>query len=207
MHAPITPLNEAKQLKSPKYTGILDTSPEGRFDRITRLARRVFNAPIALVSLVDRDRQWFKSRQGLSACETGREISFCGHAVLEARALVVCDALQDPRFLDNPLALGPPNIRFYAGRPIHSPDGSTVGTLCVIDQHTRTLSLDNRATLADLAAMVDEEFSRLERPTTDQVTSLSNRRGFVMVAHHALAKCRRMPKPAVQEDYADMPVL
>ena len=132
MQKPQLPSDETQRLRALQRLKILDTDIEERFDRITRLACRMFNVPIALVSLVDQDRQWFKSRQGLDACQTGRDISFCGHAILHDGPLVVLDATQDPRFDDNPLVVGAPFIRFYAGHPIHSPDGSRIGTICII---------------------------------------------------------------------------
>jgi diguanylate cyclase (GGDEF)-like protein len=197
MQAPPTPNDEIRRLRSLTTLCILDTLPEERFDRITRLARRAFNVPIALVSLVDRDRQWFKSKQGLDACETSREISFCGHAIAQEGPLIILDALLDARFADNPLVTGPPHIRFYAGQPVHGPDGSRIGTLCLIDRQPQTLTKDDFELLADLAAMIDQEFSLLARASTDELTSLSNRRGFMAVAKHVLALCRRTHQPAV----------
>ncbi len=138
---------------------ILDTSPEERFDRITRIAKSHFGVSTALVSLVDAERQWFKSRQGLDAAETSREISFCGHAILRDETLVVPDAALNPDFADNPLVCGDPKIRFYAGAPLHAPDGARVGTLCIIDGRPRTLSAEDLAVLRDLADCVEEELS------------------------------------------------
>jgi diguanylate cyclase (GGDEF)-like protein len=170
--------------------------PEERFDRITRLACRAFDVPIALVSLVDRDRQWFKSKQGVGMCETSREISFCRHAIAQEGTLVIADALLDARFADNPLVTGAPNIRFYAGQPVHGPDGSRIGTLCVIDRRPREFTQEDCGLLADLAAIIDREFALVGRATTDELTSLSNRRGFTAVANHVLALCRRTRQPA-----------
>jgi diguanylate cyclase (GGDEF)-like protein len=197
VQAPPTPIDETQRLRALSTLCVLDTLPEERFDRITRLAARAFDVPIALVSLVDRDRQWFKSRQGLQACETSRDVSFCGHAILNEGPLVVADALQDPRFFDNPLVLGDPHIRFYAGQPIHGPDGSRVGTLCLIDGEPREFSAEDAALLADLSAMVERELSLMGRASTDELTRLSNRRGFTMVAAQVLALCRRNHQPAV----------
>jgi diguanylate cyclase (GGDEF)-like protein len=171
--------------------------PEERFDRITRLAARAFDVPIALVSLVDRERQWFKSKRGLDASETGRNISFCGHAILQEGALVVEDALQDPRFHDNPLVVGDPKIRFYAGHAIHGPGGCRIGTLCVIDRQPREFTADDITVLTDLAGMVDRELALIEGATSDELTRLANRRGFTQVAMHVLAMCRRHQLPAV----------
>ncbi len=113
--------------------------------------------PIALVSLIDADRQWFKSRQGLDACETGRDISFCGHAILQDDPLVVPDALEDPRFADNPLVTGEPKIRFYAGMPLRLSSGFRVGTLCLIDRKPRRLEPEDLVLFRDLARLVVRE--------------------------------------------------
>jgi len=196
MLKPAIPLNEAQRLSSLQALKVLDTAAEERFDRITRLAARMFNVPMALVSLVDRDRQWFKSKQGIDACETGRDISFCGHAILTDGPLIVCDASAAPAFADNPLVVGAPHIRFYAGQPVHAPDGSRVRTLCLISPQPRQFSDDDRVQLAELGAMVDREFSVMQTATTDELTKLSNRRGFAEIAWHVLALCRRTSRPA-----------
>jgi len=195
--APQLPLDETKRLRALTTLCLLDTLPEEKFDRVTRLACRTFNVPIALVSLIDRDRQWFKSRQGLDACETSRSISFCGHAILYDGQFIVPDALTNPDFADNPLVSGAPHIRFYAGQPVHGPDGSRVGTLCLIDRQPRAFTPEDKIILADLGAMVDRELSLIENATVDELTRLSNRRGFIMVAKHVLALCRRNRQPSV----------
>jgi diguanylate cyclase (GGDEF)-like protein len=174
---------------------VLDTPPEERFDRVTRLARRLFGVPIALVSLVDSDRQWFKSRQGLDATETPRDVSFCGHSILEPELFVVEDAHRDERFHDNPLVTGEPHVRFYAGAPLSAPDGSRIGTLCVIDHEPRSLDAEEGALLADLASMVERELAVVQLATIDELTGLSNRRGFEVLARHALANARRTGQP------------
>ena len=197
MQTPPIPFDETSRLHALTTLCILDTLPEERFDRVTRLAARALGVPIALVSLVDRERQWFKSRQGLDASETARSISFCGHAILGEGALVVPDAQRDTRFADNPLVIGEPHIRFYAGHPIHGPDGSRVGTLCVIDRKPRSFTDDDNAVLADLAGMIDRELALIENATSDVLTSLANRRGFAQVAVHVLGLCRRNRIPAV----------
>jgi GAF domain-containing protein len=132
---------------------------EERFDRITRLAARHFAMPIALVSLVSEDLQWFKSSQGLIAAETSREISFCGHAILQEQALVLCDTLNDPDFADNPLVLANPKIRFYAGQPLFH-RGMAVGTLCIIDRKPHEFGAEQLDSLQTLAACVEAEFDR-----------------------------------------------
>jgi DNA-binding response OmpR family regulator len=158
MRAPL-PADEPARLRALDALGILDTPPEERYDRITRLARRLFDMPIALVSLVATERQWFKSRQGLDVPETSRDASFCAHAILDDRVFVVGDASLDPRFAENPLVTGAPGIRFYAGRPVRSGD-SRVGTLCLIDQVPRQLGADDMQALEDLAALVEDELAR-----------------------------------------------
>jgi PAS domain S-box-containing protein len=162
MRVPELPPDEAMRLKALCSLDLLDTAPEPRFDRITRLAMAICEVPIALVSLVDADRQWFKSRQGLAATETPRAISFCGHAILEDGILLVPDAPMDPRFAGNPLVTGAPGIRFYAGAPIHAPTGERVGTLCVIDDRPRTLTGAQLVSLRDLADLVEGECQRTE---------------------------------------------
>jgi len=196
MIKPPIPADEARRLETLRSLKLLDTPPEERFDRVTRLAQRVFGVPIALVSLVDADRQWFKSRQGLEATETPREISFCGHAIVNDRILVVNDAAGDERFCDNPLVSCDPNIRFYAGYPINAPDGSKVGTLCVIDRKPREMSKEDLSLLRELGRMVEEELIAANLSTIDPVTGVSNRLGFSQIAEHLLAMCRRMDNPA-----------
>lgn len=159
MKAPDVPPDEPFRLSALEELALLDTPPEERFDRLTRLAARTLNVPIALVSLIDTDRQWFKSRRGLDARETGRDISFCGHAVLREETLVIENALNDERFFDNPLVTGDPHIRFYAGAPLHDPQGQRVGTLCIIDRKPRSFSEEDKTILRDLADLVEREFS------------------------------------------------
>ena len=144
---------EELRLRALAATGILDTPPEPEFDSLTALAARLFDTPISLVSLVDRDRQWFKSRVGLEATETPRNIAFCSYAIERpSEVFVVSDASFDGRFSDNPLVTGPPNIRFYAGAPIVSRENLGLGTLCVIDTKPRTLTADETSLLQALAA-------------------------------------------------------
>lgn len=141
---------------------LLDSPAEEVFDRITRLLARVLETPITLVSLLDTHRQWFKSRQGLDATETPLSMSFCAHAAAADAPLVVTDALGDPRFATNPLVLGAPFIRFYAGVPIHASDGTPLGTLCAIDRKPRELSARDLQTLQDLAQVVERELAYRE---------------------------------------------
>ena len=170
------PANELARISALCGLEILDTPSEERFDRITRIAQRHFNVPIALVSLVDRGRQWFKSRQGLDAAETPRDVSFCGHAIFSDDIFYIPDALADERFADNPLVTGAPHVRFYAGAPLHSPEGQRVGTLCIIDQLPRESTSPDLAVLRDLADCVEEEFKRSKLlGAVEQVKGLTTR--------------------------------
>ena len=175
---------------------ILDTEPEERFDRLTRLAKRLFQVPIALVSLVDENRQWFKSGQGMNTSETSRDISFCAHAILGDDILLVPDATLDERFHDNPLVADDPQIRFYAGCPLKAPNGNKLGTLCLIDREPREFSEEDKALLRDLTRMAEQELAAVQLATMDDLTMLSNRRGFEALTKHALELSRRFRKPA-----------
>ncbi len=157
MSAASKPPNESQRLTALYGLHLLDTPPEERFDRITRLATRILNVPISNVSLIDRDRQFNKSHQGSDMQELPREHSFCAHSILAERPFVVPDARIDPRFAANPLVTGKPGIRFYAGQPISAPDGSVVGALCVIDRQPRILSEEDLQSLQDLARLVERE--------------------------------------------------
>lgn len=159
MLEPIKPPEEVERLAEVFGLGLLDTPREERFDRITRTAQRLFDMPIALISLIDQGRQWFKSCHGLNVNETARGISFCGHAILSDRAFIVHDAAADPRFFDNPLVTGDAHIRFYAGMPLHSVNGFRLGTLCVIDHVPRSFSDADIATLRDMAAWAELELN------------------------------------------------
>jgi phosphoribosyl 1,2-cyclic phosphodiesterase/DNA-binding response OmpR family regulator len=154
------PEDEDCRLASLRELRILDTEPEERFDRITRLAAAVFDVPIALVSLVDKDRQWFKSCYGISAKETPREVSFCAHVVYKRETMLVSDTLSDPRFADNPLVVNEPRIRFYVGCPLLLADGSCVGTLCLIDTRARSLEGTDVGLLQDLRDLTVQELYR-----------------------------------------------
>ena len=142
--------------------GILDTLPEQRFDRISRLAQRMFDVPIALISLVDTNRQWFKSCIGLDLEESPRSVSFCAHAILGDDALVIPDALLDPRFADNPLVTSDPYVRFYAGQPLVGPNHQKLGTLCVLDRRPRRMGDDDLAALRELAVLAENELNNVE---------------------------------------------
>ena len=156
------PADEDERLAALRELLLLDTPPEERFDRLARLAAEQLDTPIALLTLVDGQRQWFKSRMGLEATETPREISFCGHAILKNELFVVEDASRDPRFADNPLVTGDPHIRFYAGAPLSAPGGHRIGTLCVIDTVPRTLGTVERSILDALRRLANETLAGQE---------------------------------------------
>jgi GAF domain-containing protein len=148
------PANEEARIAALDKYAILDTDPEQSFDDLTLLASFVCKTPIALISLVDEDRQWFKSRIGIEASETSRDIAFCSSAILQPDVFVVPDALADDRFRDNPLVVSDPNIRFYAGAPLINEEGFALGTLCVVDRAPRELAPDQREALKALSRLV-----------------------------------------------------
>ncbi|MBN9093292.1 sensor domain-containing diguanylate cyclase [Pandoraea pnomenusa] len=189
--------DEAERLAALRRYEILDTPPEPAFDRIVRLASYVLGTPISLVSLIDESRQWFKARQGLEAEQTPRSMAFCAHAILDDEVLVVPDARADRRFADNPLVVGEPNIRFYAGAPLRTPQGHRLGTLCVIDRKPRTLDDEKRALLADLSALVVDELELRrvnqvlgDMAMRDALTGALNRRAFLLQAERQFAAAR-----------------
>ena len=178
MIKPAIPSNEAERLHALRTLNILDTSHEERFDRVTRMAKRMFNVSISLVSLIDEDRQWFKSKQGLEASETPRDISFCGHAINQDGLFIIPNAVEDERFHDNPLVTDAPHIRFYAGYTLKIRTGLNIGTLCLIDQKPREMDSEDQQLLEDLGAMIEQEIKSIQLATLDELTLISNRRGF-----------------------------
>ena len=153
--API-PADEDERLSALRELLLLDTPPEERFDRLARFVAEQLDVPIALLTLVDGQRQWFKARVGIDATETPRDISFCGHAIMKNDVFIVEDASRDPRFSDNPLVTGEPHIRFYAGAPLSAPGGHRIGTLCVIDTVPRTLGPVELSILDALRRLANE---------------------------------------------------
>jgi diguanylate cyclase (GGDEF)-like protein len=195
MQAPALPDDETERLAALRDSQLLDSSPDPRFDRIVRIAQHMFQVPIAAISLVDADRQWFKARLGLEAAETPRDVSFCGHAIHSSEVFVVEDAKADVRFVGNPLVEDAPGIRFYAGYPIKARDGARIGTLCVIDRAPRSFTEGDREVLRDLGRIIEEEIAVVELATHDALTGLANRRGFEQVIQKVLAVCDRSETP------------
>ena len=154
MSAPKMSTDDAARVGALQKYAILDSEPEQAFDDLTFLASYVCKTPIALISLIDEDRQWFKAKVGISAKETSRDIAFCATAIQQSDVLVVPDAMKDERFCTNPLVVSEPNIRFYAGAPLVNEEGYALGTLCVIDRAPRELGTDQEAALKALSRLV-----------------------------------------------------
>jgi diguanylate cyclase (GGDEF)-like protein len=186
---------EERRLAVLHRTGLLDTSPEQEYDRITRLVVNVLNVPIAAVTLVDRDRQWFKSSIGIDDTETPRQHSFCSHAVALKDVLAVRDATLDLRFADNPYVTGNPNVRFYLGAPLRTSDGETLGALCAVDSVSRTPSPREIEILTDLADLVTEQIELRLAATTDGLTGALQRMAFLAEAGRDMALARRGGRP------------
>lgn len=195
---PPIPPDEPERLKTLRQLDILDSEPEQAYDDLTLLASHICGTPIALVSLVDRDRQWFKSRIGLEPRETPRDIAFCAHAIAGTGTLIVEDTERDDRFARNPLVLSDPKIRFYAGAPLRMPEGHALGTLCVIDRVPRELTRAQQAALEALARQVvaqlelRRKISELQRDSMrDPLTGLFNRGYFDAMLPVELERAKR----------------
>ena len=178
MKKPATPYNEANRLLKLKSYQILDTPTESIFDNLTKLASSICQTPIALISLVDEKRQWFKSSVGLNVCETKREYAFCAHAINDRNIFIVNDARKDQRFFDNPLVTSQPNVVFYAGVPLIDSEGFALGTLCIIDHRPRRLSKEKIFQLELLAKQVvfsieSRLFEKEKEKTYSLLTKLS----------------------------------
>jgi diguanylate cyclase (GGDEF)-like protein len=171
-------LSEETRLAALHSYSILDTDPEPAFDLITQLAQMALNLPIVLITLVDRDRQWIKSKRGMDTSETARSISFCTHAITQDRPFIVSDASIHPQFRDNPLVVGEPHIRFYIGIPLKMSDGSKIGTLCAIDTVPRALSTEAIDILSGLGSMVVDQLELRRLAVIDPLTGALTRRGF-----------------------------
>lgn len=176
---------------------VLDTPSAEPFDKITALVRKVLAVPISAVSLVDSERQWFKSIQGLDATETPRSMSFCSHTIRDERPLVIADAAEDDRFSDNPLVIGPPHIRSYAGAPLCTPDGYNVGALCAIDTVPRTFSEAQLNILSGFASLVVDELELRRIAERDHLTGAFSRRGFLAQIEKEIERFRRSQQSSI----------
>ena len=194
MQAPL-PANENARLRELDELHITDTEPEASFDRIVRLAAAATDMPIALISLIDNERQWFKAKTGLELEETPREDAFCAHAILNDDVMVVEDATKDPRFADNPLVTQKDGIRFYAGAPLKTRKGNNLGTLCVIDTVPRKLTPNVLRILADMAALVVNEIELRKLSGVDALTGSFNRRFGEELAQREFRRAYRTVQP------------
>jgi len=204
MTTPI-PQNEKKRLKVLWQYEVLDTVPEEVFDDLTELAARICEAPIALISLVDEKRQWFKSKVGTTVNETSRDLSFCAYAITQPDLFIVPDATRDERFASNPLVTSDPKICFYAGAPLVTPDGHALGTLCVIDKVPRELRLEQKQALRILAHHVvsqlelrrrSQELGDIRRESAHFKSDLEKARAELAAARRELARSKAKPTAA-----------
>lgn len=175
---------------------VLDTAIEEPFEKIVTLVRTVLAVPIATVTLVDRDRQWFKAKRGLEADQTPRSVSFCTHTIKQREPLIVEDAERDPRFAGTPLVAGPPYVRSYAGIPLRTPEGYNVGSLCAMDTRPRRFSPADIAILKNFANIVSDELELRLIAQIDHLTGALTRRGFVEQAEREIARSRRYGRPS-----------
>jgi diguanylate cyclase (GGDEF)-like protein len=186
------PEDEAERQRVLDDFHVLDGASNEQLDRLTRLASRMLGLPIALISLVDRDRQWFLSRVGIDVPQTSRDVAFCAHAICGEGVMVVPDARQDGRFRDNPLVQGSPHIRFYAGAPLETHDGHKLGTLCVIGHEPRPMTGNERQLLKDLADLVMQDLETRRRSWRCPLTGLLNRRPFFEEGERDVARAREL---------------
>lgn len=195
MKSPSLPVNEAERLAALRDSGLIEADLRPTCDRITRLAKRLFSVPMAMVNLVGEHTVLVKSADGTSAATQPRNISFCGHTILSSSALVVPDTLKDERFADNPLVTDDTPVRFYAGYPLSLANGVVVGALCLMDDQPRQFSAQDIASLHDLAALAEVEFAAVNSAITDELTGLYNRRGFHHLATWGINSARRRAEP------------
>ncbi|MEN2787477.1 diguanylate cyclase [Sphingomonas qilianensis] len=187
--------DEDARIAALRRLGVLDTAIEQPFEKIVMLVRTVLRVPMAAVTLVDRERQWFKASRGLDATETPRSVSFCTYTIQQRGPMIIEDASRDPRFADNPLVVGPPFVRAYAGIPLRTPEGYNVGALCAIDTEPRTFSPADIAILRDFANIVCDELELRLIAQLDHLTGALTRRGFSEQAERELARAGRYDRP------------
>ncbi len=189
MKAPL-PANEASRLDALRAYHILDTAAEAIFDDLTALAAQICEVPIAMISLVDEQRQWFKSRVGIEQQQTSRDVAFCAHAILQSEPLIVPDAARDRRFADSALVTGEPYVRFYAGFPLVSPEGFALGTICAIDHQPRQMTVPQRQAMQVLARQVIAllEWRRVSARLADALERVKTLSGLLPIC----AWCKRI---------------
>jgi hypothetical protein len=190
MKAPL-PINETKRIKVLWQYDVLDTVPEEVFDELAELAALICGAPIALISMVDENRQWFKSKVGVSVAETHRDISLCAHAILQNDLFIIADATKDKRFKDNPFVTAGPKVRFYAGAPLVTPDGQALGTLCVLDRVPRVLTDNQKQALRVLARHVMTQLE-LRRHARELAAGRDDTNGIKRKLARAIAEITRL---------------
>jgi len=183
--------DEPGRIAALRRYAILDTAPEDPFDKLTQLVRDVLGVPIAAVSLIDAERQWFKSITGLTACETSRDISFCSHAIQRQEPMVIPDTTLDPRFAGNPLVTDEPRLRSYLGIPLTTPDGYNLGALCAIDTEPRSFDATQIAVMQSFASLVLNELELRQIAMSDGLTGTMTRRGWVEAAEREIARSGR----------------
>ena len=183
--------DEAGRLRALERLDILDSAPEEPFESLVQLVRQVLSIPICAVTLVDQDRQWFKAHRGLGVSETGRDVSFCTHAIRASEPFIVSDAAKDPRFANNPLVIGGPKIRSYVGIPLTTPDGYNIGTLCAIDVEPREFSQHEIAILTNFAKVVVGEIELRLIASTDFLTGIMSRRAWLDCAEREVCRANR----------------
>lgn len=196
MPAAAIPNEEELRLDTLHALEILDTHPEERFDRLTRLARRAFDAPIATISVLDENREWIKSGEGMGKSEIPLDASMCAQVIRGDDILVIADCSRDDRFRNNPLVTGQPGIRFYAACPLRAPNGSKLGAFSIIDRKAHEFGEEDHVLLRDLARMAEQELAAVHLATVDEITLLANLRGFEAQSKDALELSRRFKKPA-----------
>lgn len=188
--------DETARLAALNRYEILDTPQEPAFDRITGLIQMILKVPMCAVSIVDADRQWFKSCIGIPAPQTARDVAFCAYTIQERTPFVVPDAQKDPLFANNPLVTGPPFIRSYLGIPLSTPDGYNIGSLCAIDVKPRSFSADEIEIMKNFATLVGDELELRRIALTDHLTGAASRRSFTLELEKTLARHKRSPQKA-----------
>lgn len=189
------PINEQQRLAEIKKLDILDTDSEERYDRITRMAKKLFNVQVAVISVIDDHRQWYKSKQGIEISEVPRDITFCSYTLSSPEILLVEDATQDERFAENPFVISEPNVRFYAGYPLKVTPNVILGTLCIFDDKPRIMNAEEIQIFEDFGKIVESELSGHAKSITDQLTGLSNRRGLEKIGNYLLGHAVREQMP------------